>query len=82
MKILILLLAVCLFSCSNEDNQLKETRAFIDSLNKKRYDDSIQIERDLKLQEAIIKLEQATGKKDTLTKEERLEKAKEQFKQP
>lgn len=73
-------MAVCLFSCSNDDKDLKRANFVIDSLNKARYDDSIRIDREIKIEIARKRLEQATGKKDTLTDAERLKKAEKDFK--
>lgn len=79
---LLYLLTVVFISCgeSKQDKELLEANALIDSLNKKRISDSIDIEQNVRYEIAKKELEYATGKKDTLTKSERLEKAKEMFK--
>lgn len=80
MKIIILFLAVILFSCNNEDKDLKRAKFVIDSLNKVSYDDSIRIDRKMQIDIARARYEKATGKKDTLTDEEWLKKAEKEFK--
>lgn len=82
MKIFIILIGLFLFSCNNEDKDLKKANALIDSLNKARYEDSIRIDAEMQIEIARKKLEKATGKKDTLTNAERLKKAEKDFKQP
>lgn len=74
------MLAVCLLSCNNEDKDLQKSKALIDSLNTVSYNDSLRIEREMRIEEARARLEKATGKKDTLTDAERLKKAEKDFK--
>ena len=81
MKIIILVICLALFSCNSEDKEMKRVNAFIDSVNKVRYLDSIKIEQETQLEIAKYRLEKATGKKDTMTDAEHLKQAEENFKQ-
>lgn len=80
MKLLVLILAVFLFSCGNSDTA-EDAQKIIDHENRKLYLDSLSNARKLEYETAQIEYEKATGKKDTLTKAERLKKAKETFRQ-
>lgn len=80
MKILVLLMAVCLLSCK-DDSELKKTQEIIKASKEKYTRDSLEIQQKLKIEIARLEYEKATGKKDTLTDEEWLKKAENDFKQ-
>lgn len=80
MKIIILLVAVCLLSCNSGQSDLEKANALIERENRRVYTDSVSNAQNMELEIARARLEKATGKKDTLTREERLKKAREDFK--
>lgn len=77
MKILILLAVI--ISC-NQNTLEKDTKELIRLEREKYVRDSTAIDHKMQIQKARIRLEKATGKKDTLTDEEWLKKAEEDFK--
>lgn len=80
MKILILLLAIAFMSCNNRPTHLEKANDLIETQRKIMYADSVSNAQRMELEIAKMRYEKATGKKDTLTREERLKKAREDFK--
>lgn len=81
MKTLLIILAIALTSCGGKQEMTAEEANDIIRQSKEHYSsDSLRIDRDMQIQEARIRLEHATGKKDTLSNAEWLKKAEEDFK--
>lgn len=80
MKLFVLILSIALFSCGSSDSA-EDAQKIIDYEKSKLYMDSVSSARQLEYETAQIEYEKATGKKDTLTKAERLKRAKESFRQ-
>lgn len=77
MKAVILIFAIALFSCNDQPSDAEK---LIESEKQRLRKDSIDFSHQQQIEAARRELELATGEKDTLTNEERLEQAKDRFK--
>lgn len=80
MKLVLLLLSILIFSCSNEDAELKKAKELIKSQREQFVRDSTEIEHKKQIKIAKIRAG-IVGDKDTLTDEEWMKKAEKHFKQ-
>lgn len=79
MKIFTLLVSILIFSCNQEDRELREARELIKSQREEFVRDSTEIERKKQIKIAKIRAG-IVGDKDTLTDEEWMKKAEKDFK--
>lgn len=80
MKAILFILAIALASCGSNQMTKQEAEEIVRQSKENYSRDSLLIDQQMQIDIARARLEQTTGKKDTLTNEERLKKAREDFK--